>query len=165
MGDRGVKVIEYIDGFSIDKDGHFFPVIKQERVVLSYSRRYFNSLYLLIGLTPCARNLIDWLQEEMNSDNIIHSSAFVRSKFRMFIFDMSNGDINYVDQTVKAAFMELSAKGCLIKKTKGTFRVNPKYFFKGNDQDRFDLVMHELKNRSSNENFKVLSYKKPTKKK
>lgn len=157
---KKVKVIEYLDGFTIDEEGIALPVKKNEVIVMSNTRRYYNCLYMLAGIKLLSRTLMDWLTEEMNDDNIVYNTEYSRQRFIKFISDITNGKQVYQHQSIRQAFVDLKEAGLLIQKNKGAYRVHPKFFFKGSETDRMELIMFEIKMSATSTNFKVLPYKK-----
>lgn len=155
-----VKIIEYLDGFTVDEEGIAYPVKKKEIVTMSNTRRYYNCLYMLAGIKLLARTLMDWLTEEMNDDNIVYNSQYSRNRFIGFISDITSEKVVYKHQSVRQAFIDLKYAGLLIQKNKGAYRVHPKFFFKGTENERIELIMFEIKMDTSSTNFKVLPYKK-----
>jgi hypothetical protein len=161
-----VEILEYISGWKWDELGNGepikVPIIKQEKIVMSSTKRYHNCLYLLSGLSRCAKTLMDYLSEEMNEHNIVYHTAESRKSFIKFISDITNGDVNYADQSVKQAWGELSKSGLLIKKdTKATFKVHTKFFTKSNDRMRLRDIVAQIKfNNTGIDNFKIISNKR-----
>lgn len=161
-----VEVIEYLAGWEWDKDGDGtpikLPISHKQTVVMSSTKRFHNCLYLLAGLSRCAKCLIDYLGEEMNEFNIVYHTKGSRDTFRRFISEITNGDIEYADQSVKQAWAELSKSGLLIKQAnKATFQVHPKFFWNGTDKSRIDKLVAEIAfNNKGKDNFKVLPNKR-----
>lgn len=161
-----VEVIEYLAGWEWDKDGDGDPIkvpIKyKQTVVMSSTRRFHNCLYLLAGLSRCAKCLMDYLGEEMNENNIVYHTKGSRDTFRGFISDITNGETQYADQSVKQAWAELAKSGLLIKQGhKATFQVHPKFFWNGSDKSRIDKLVAEIVfNNKGKDNFKVLPNKR-----
>lgn len=160
------EVIEYLAGWEWDKDGDGepikIPIKHKETVVMSSTKRFHNCLYLLAGLSRCAKCLMDYLGEEMNEYNIVYHTAGSRKSFRDFISDITNGETTYADQSVKQAWAELSKCGLLIKQpNKATFQVHPKFFWNGTDRSRIDKLIAEIHfNNSGKDNFKILPNKR-----
>ncbi len=150
MDKKKLALINYSDGFILDEEvvlrNH-----KVEKVQMSCTKRYYNCLYLLAGLSPCARNLMDFLAERMDENNLIRSDTLVRTQFIEFFETITQGDVIYKDSTVKAAFQLLSQKGLIILQSKGVFKVNPKYFFNGDDKDRIKEIVMQIKINSTEE--------------
>jgi len=168
MNNKNVPlIINYYAGWVIKEDGGMemrLPGEHEEVVVLSHTKRFHNCLYLLAGLSPCARNLMDWLTEEMTDTNIVYHTAGSRKIFNEFISKITNERVRYADQTVKQAWGELNKAGLLIcKPTKATFMVHPKFFFKGNDKDRIRKIIAQLTfDNNGDSNFRVYFDKKLT---
>jgi len=137
------KVVQYIKDYDIE-EGIVIPVQGYKSVVCNHTRRYHNCLYLLAGLGTCSRNLMDYLVEYMDGNNIVYSNKYVKEKFINFIYEASNNEIRYGDSSVKKAFTTLASKGLLRKVGRGVYKVNPEYFSKNTDKNREYLIKVEL---------------------
>jgi hypothetical protein len=67
------KNLAYTKDFSVE-EGIIIPKEAYKSIVRSHTKRYHNCLYLLAGLNTCARNLMDFLTEQMRADNIVYSN-------------------------------------------------------------------------------------------
>lgn len=165
MEKKRVTIIDYIDGHHFDEEGIMMPTIKTEAVVMNSVKRYYNCIYLLAGLRPATRNLMDFLTEEMDSNNIVYNNQIWRNKFIFFMkeitskFGENDKTITYTDQTVKDSFAQLSKTGLLIPIARGMFKVNPKYFFVDTDAKRMVDIKMQLEFNTTNTNFKIISIK------
>lgn len=137
------KRIPYTKDFTV-QEGIIIPVEGYKSVMANHTKRFHNCLYLLAGLNPCTRNLMDFLAEEMNNDNIVHSNKVTKDKFTGFIEGVSNGTITYGDSSIKKAYSTLCDKGLLRKLGRGIYKVNPEYFVKNSDDNRERLLKIEL---------------------
>lgn len=161
-----VEVIEYLSGWSWDEEGDGEPIKEprshKETVVMSSTKRYHNCLYLLAGISKCAKVLMDYLAEEMNESNIVYHTEGARASFISFVKDITSGEVVYADQSVKQAWMELAKSGLIIKKEgRGTFMVHPKFFFNGSEKDRIAKVVAQISfNNKGADNFKILPNKR-----
>ncbi len=166
MRKKEIGVISYISGWEYKLDGGITPIKvgigHDEVVVMDCTKRFHNCLYLLAGLTPCARNLMDWLTEEMTETNIVYHTAESRRIFNNFLMTITNDRVKYADITIKGAWTDLVRCGLLIPKaTRSTFMVHPKFFFKGTDKARIEKIVAKLYfDNKGVDNFKVLSNKK-----
>lgn len=166
MDKKKTAVISYLSGWRYREDGSMEPIKEpesfEEIVVMNHTKRFHNCLYLLAGLSPCARNLMDWLTEEMTETNIVYHTAGSRRVFNDFIAKITGNKVVYADQTVKQAWGELNKAGLLIaKSTKATFMVHPKFFFKGTDKDRILKIIAQITfDNKGADNFRVFYDKK-----
>lgn len=160
---RKILRIEYVDGFVLNDNGDMAPAYKEELLTMSCVRRYYNCMYLLVGLSPSARNLMDYLTEEMNKDNIVYNNTLTRTNFINFIKGITSRPgmtpLIYKDQTVKEAFAQLSKVGLIKTLSRGIFKVDPRFFFKREEKERVADVMVELKFNSTSSNFRIISPK------
>ena len=146
---KKVGILSYISGWRYQEDGTIDPVKvglqHDETIVMDHTKRFHNCLYLLAGLTPCARNLMDWLTEEMSDTNIVYHTADSRKVFNEFIRTITNKQVSYADQSIKSAWGELSRAGLIIARpTRATFMVHPKFFWRGTDKDRILKIMAKI---------------------
>jgi hypothetical protein len=137
------KTLTYTKDYTTE-EGIIIPVEAYSFVVRNHTKRYHNCLYLLAGLNNCARNLMDFLVEDMDDNNIVYSNAHVRDEFISFISEASEGDTNYSESSIKKAFSSLTSKGLLRNISRGIYKVNPKYFIRNSEEQRFNLIKIEL---------------------
>jgi hypothetical protein len=161
---KPTELIHYVDGVEIGEDGISTFKKKTKKVTMSSGRRYYNCLYLLTGLPPMSRDLMDYLVEEMNSDNIVYNNTDFRLKFINFIIKItSDGPPHdkptiYSDQRVKESFGILASRGLILSKARGVFKVNPDFFFAGSEMNRIAQITLEMEfNAEDPETFKIKS--------
>jgi hypothetical protein len=133
------RQIEYTSGVTI-ADGIVFPESSTKSITWSHTKRYHNCLFLLIDLNPCARNLIDYLTEVMDSENDVRSDLKTRKSFSAYVTKQTNGETSYRDDGIKKAFARLREKGLLIQVKRGILKVNPEFFIKNNDKERAGMI-------------------------
>lgn len=104
----------------------------------SYTRRYRNCLYMLMGIDGCPRKLIDYLVDNMSENNIVGNNSMTRNGF---VDACKKAKISeYSQSTVKEAFKDLSRVGFLIPLQRGFYAVNPLYFFGGEENERVKMI-------------------------
>lgn len=113
-------------------------------VVKSHTKRYHNCLYLLAGLSACCRDLMDFITEEMDSENRVTTNELFRVKFAQFIKNFSEDKINYSDSSIKRALGILTKKKLIRQVKRGYSVVNPQYFWKNDDKNRAEIIKVEL---------------------
>lgn len=148
MEKKKVAIINYTDGHTLDEEGIATPTRKEKVVIMNSVKRYYNCIYLLAGLKPSARNLMDFIVEEMDEENLIHNNAYTRLKFISFMKEITfDGEeaTEYKEPTVREGFQRLSKAGLIKPLMKGLYKVNPLYFFKGDDEKRIAEIVLELK--------------------
>jgi type III secretory pathway lipoprotein EscJ len=116
--------VKYIKDY-IDNEGVLLPDEGYKNVVMSHTKRYHNCLFLLVGLRGCSRDLMDFLTEQMDNDNLVRSDSIIRKKFMDFVNGITKGEVTYSEPSVKRAFRVLEEKGLIRSQTRGVFRVNP----------------------------------------
>jgi hypothetical protein len=137
------KRITYTTDYTVE-EGIIIPKEAYKSVMTNHTKRFHNCLYLLAGLNPCTRNLMDFLAEEMDNDNVVYSNAVTKDKFANFIAGVSEGTITYGESSIKKAYSTLCDKGLLRKLGRGIYKVNPEYFIKNTDDNRERLLRIEL---------------------
>lgn len=94
-------------------------------------------------LSKSERILLDFLTEEMDDKNFISNSVQVRDKFNKLLKKM--GQDTYADNTIHKCFKKLTDVE-LARKTRGrgTYQINPIYFFKGTEEMRQKTIREQL---------------------
>jgi len=137
------RKVQYMD--SIRRvGGDNLPKYKYKEVDSSFVKCYYSMYASLVGLNPCSRDLMDYLTEIMDNDNIVRSDSYVRTKFSNYLKSISLKDdgtfVSYADSNVKKAFQTLVDRGCLIKLSKGIFKVNPEIYFRKTETLRMKSI-------------------------
>jgi tRNA/tmRNA/rRNA uracil-C5-methylase (TrmA/RlmC/RlmD family) len=136
-----------------NEDGYILPNYKWFKYTVTDSiKRYKNCQHKLLKVSKCANALINYLSENMDSDNSFIHTKKLRDDFRSFISKIAQ--INYSDATVKRALKELTDASLLIKMgPKSEYRVNPLHFFQGSEKSREELLK-ELCRKSETRDFR-----------
>lgn len=113
---------------------------KYSYIANSSTKRYYNCLYLLCKLSPCARTLMDYYSEDMNDDNMVDTHKGARDGFNEFMLKITKGKVGYSDIAIKKAISELKVKNLIAQISIGRAKVNPLYFFKGSDAKRIENI-------------------------
>ena len=108
------------------------------------TKRYHNSIFLLVQLSRCARLLIDYLTEEMDDQNIITNNHALKRGFNRLM--VRTGQKGYGPVTVNKAFAELTKLSLLrnVPRRKGMYQVAPDYFCNGSEKAREHLIREYL---------------------
>jgi hypothetical protein len=139
--------VKYVTDWKVEFENEepvFLADYGYKDIVRSHTKRYHNCLYLLAGLSMCARNLMDFMCEEMNDENIVYTNAYFRNKFVRDLSQLTNEGVSYSDASVKRALTTLGEKGLIRHIQRGACRINPKYFWKNDDKDRTKRISIEL---------------------
>ena len=152
-GKYGNNPIRYCKFKWADADGVTHCEFDTKDIVGSHTKRYHNCLYLLAGLSSCARDLMDYITEQMDSDNVVSTNEHFREKFIKFI--SANSEVSYSDSSVKRSLRLLTEKGLLRQKKRGYSVVNPEFFFKNDDKRRFELIKIELQFKAGTEDAEI----------
>lgn len=132
----------FINKGKVDFDGLVLLEKIQFSVVHNHTKRYYNCLFTLLGLEGCQRDLLDFLCEEMDSDNVVHSNTTTKKKFIKMVSSATKGEKVYADSTIRKAFNVLKDKHVLMAVNHGSYRVNPHHFFRSdNKKKRLDLII------------------------
>ena len=153
------ETVHWIDGYGdcAEGGGVVEPIWNHRTLSKNHVARFRHSLYTLMELSGCARNLIDYLSEIMDSDNVIHNSTTVREQFISFVERATGGNVQYKANTVAKAMDELSKMGLLMRHKKGSYYVNPIFFMRGGrERDRVRLVRMVLEFNSKKTKMEII---------
>lgn len=132
--------IAYIKGWAVS-DEVLTPVYGHKRVSRLFTKHYHNAIFLLAGLNSSSRDLLEFLIQRMDQENVVLSNAKVREDFIKLIHMATDGNVTYTHNTVKKAFGTLAAKKLILpRKVRGSYTVNPEYFFKHDEKDRISQI-------------------------
>jgi len=131
--------LHYTSGYK-QEENFLVPIIQTKKVVMNHTKRYHNCLYLLAGLPQCARDLMDYMTENMDDENMFSHNAYTRVRFIEFINSVTNGKVAYGHDSIKKAVKKLTDKGLILPKDRGVYQVNPEYFIKNWDKERLGLI-------------------------
>lgn len=155
--DRKYKKVAYVEGHTV-KDGLLIPVIKNEEIMLTSTKRFHNCLYLILGLSKAERLLMDWISEEMDDKNMIRNDEYSRKAFISCLEKIvSEGKpLTYTQQSVNTAFKGLCDAGLLRRYSKSVYQVDAMYYWKGDEKERINTIMMNIQFNTTEANFKVL---------
>jgi hypothetical protein len=109
----------------------------------AFTKRYFNSLPLLMRLGRAERIFLDFITEEMDDHNFITNSAQTRNKFNALLKKI--GQETYSDSTINRSFANLTKHHLIIKmKGRGLYQISPVFFFKGPEEQRAKVLRNLL---------------------
>jgi hypothetical protein len=108
-------------------------------VEATFTKRYHNSLLLLMKLSRSERIFLDFITEEMDDDNYITNSVQVRGRFNMLLKKI--GQDQYSDTTIHRCFAGLTKNNLILKiQGRGAYQVSPVFFFRGSEEDRAKVL-------------------------
>lgn len=140
MGTERIKFINKID--RIEEDN--YPRYGYRSVETEFVKRYYSVFAILAGLNPCCRDLMDYLTEVMDDDNMVRSDEYSRQNFLQILKEQTllpSGEfVDYSDSNIKKAFQTLTERRCLIKLNKGVYKVNPEIYFKKSNIKRLEAI-------------------------
>lgn len=137
--------IRYLNKIDTDKYGITTEVHNYFNVEDDYVCCYHNQFGILIGLTNCARDLLDYLLTRIEDSNIVYNNKCYRDMFINKVAEV-NTYVRYKDATVSKAFLELTSRNVLIPMNRGQFIINPLYF-STNLSNRRKLLVKLLENK------------------
>ena len=138
--------VKYVGKIDMLKDEIKKPRFQYQSIEQEYVKRYHTVFAILAGLSPCARDFMEYLVNNMNDDNIVTTNEYTRSNFLSVLKSAtmtSLGEyVTYSDSNVKKAIQTLVDRNCLIKKGRGIYIVNPEIYFnpRGTQRDRMDNI-------------------------
>jgi len=139
--------ITYIKGWAL-LDGIQRPIHGYTKVGTLFTKHYHSAIYLLAGLNSSSRDLLEFLIQRMDGNNVVLSNAKVREDFILLIERATDGDVTYTHNTVKKAFQTLVKKNLIIQREqRGSYTVNPEYFFKKDERERIQQIKLILENK------------------
>lgn len=116
---------------------------KTDQVEGKFTQRFRSLLYVLYEVTGCQRDLIDWLPYETDSDNCFINRFLLRKKFIDFMASRKK-EKSYKDGTVDKAIQDLAKTDLIIKRGSAEYKLNPEYFWTGEDNDRIKSIAAEF---------------------
>lgn len=135
--------LTYTSKIVTDKDGDRFPVHRTVKIVTSHIKEYDIALPIIVNLTTCARNLILAVTRIMDSNAIVRNDVHVKKYFKNMMKEATEGRVNYSDTTINIAFSDLMKVGILLNRGKGSYKVNPKYYYRNSDVRRLDSIRND----------------------
>lgn len=118
-------------------------VWRSHKVDVHFMKRFKSAVFILYGVTGCARDLIDWLPLEVDERNMFSNTAKTRQKFMDFIHTCNHKKA-YQENTVREAIKELKAAEMILSKKKPDYVLNPEYFFDKDHEARLEAIAVEL---------------------
>lgn len=113
------------------------------KIDITFTKRYNNSILLLMRLSRAERIFLDFITEEMDDNNYITNSFQIRNKFNALLKKV--GQDQYAENTIHKTFKNLVEthllKNCI---GRGLYQVNPLFFFKGTEEDRQKCIRKNL---------------------
>tara|TARA_R110002020_G_scaffold127592_1_gene286164 strand:- start:580 stop:1113 length:534 start_codon:yes stop_codon:yes gene_type:complete len=121
-------------------EGVFIPKYVEEELNPKFVKQYEESIPLLRYLTGQDRSLLDFFLKEMNFENTFSTSSYFLKKY---ISEVGNGDFQEKLPSpagLKKNIKRLHASGIILSFQRGVKIVNPKYFFRGSEEERSQLL-------------------------
>ena len=106
------------------------------------TKRYHNTIGILVSLSKCARLLLDYVLEVMDEENNLSNDRLLKSGLNEIL--KKTGQSIYGPVTINKAFIELTNANLLLSGKKGTYKVSPWFFFNGSEKKRQQLIRRYL---------------------
>ncbi|WP_456867593.1 hypothetical protein [Galbibacter sp. BG1] len=147
---RKKKQVKYLYfDYKNKQDGIYKPQWLTKTVEAGYSKRYMNTILLLLKLSKPSMILIHFLVEQMDERNYVANHGFIKDKFNELLSSLDQKP--YADNTINKCFSELTKNNILLKplkKPRGVYQVNPEYFFNGTEEERVKCIRAYLEDRN-----------------
>ena len=138
-----IKEVRFIRSIT-QTDEMNFPKFGKKDITQDFVKRYYNTFAVLAGLNPCSRDLMEYLVEIMNDDNVVMSNEYTRDNFlaelKTITMQPDNTYVEYSGSNIKKAYQSLTERGCLIKIKRGIYKVNPEIYFKKSETSRMESI-------------------------
>jgi hypothetical protein len=141
-----------------DKIDFYQPEIRGHHVEMNFVQQYHNAIHVLFGLNGCAKDILNYLLIEMDRDNVVtfvihHKKAFLEIASQSTV--EGNKKTMYGLRTVNNAIWLLKKKQIIREISRGTYLVNPTYYFKDDvsrdgGKKRFEMIRLELEFQAGN---------------
>lgn len=113
-----------------------------------YVKSFTSIIGLLKNLSTCEILLLYYLVNEMDNGNIVQNTKKLKESFNKFAARKP-----YSDTSLNRAFKKLADEKILIRlnqRVRGMYKVNPLYFFRGDNESRIKEIRIDLEARDVN---------------
>lgn len=127
-------------------DGYVNSIDKKVVLNTRWVKRYFNSLYSLIGISEGSILLLEYYLEIMNRDNEIMTGLLDIKKYISVVRRISKGNIVYSVSGVRWCLHDLRVNNIIIPYVldgnvlRGRGVINPLFYYSGTDKNRINLI-------------------------
>ena len=136
--------INYASGYYTNSAGGTEIIFKNKQIVTSSTKRYYNNLHKTASLPLYARNLLDFIIQEMSDNNDIENSFLFRQDFLTMLHGTCGK--TYMEETITKGFQLLKQQDLIVSfdSRRAVYIVNPLYFFRGTEYNRKKLLQKML---------------------
>lgn len=151
------KVVKFRSDYVLGDEGIVHPSFGQVKVEGEFIKQYKNTLYRVLTLPHCARILMDYLLETSGKKGVVGSTKLTRDRFNDAYegawkdFFISEGLEPYLaeeeafkkrfkDNTIAHSYTHLVKRRLLIKIERGSYQINPEYFFSDSEKERLQKI-------------------------
>jgi transposase-like protein len=113
-------------------------------------KMYMCAQHQLIQLNNKQRCFLDYLCEKMDEDNTVYIDREFKNKFIEITQDFGNKKYSFTIGIIDKAIAQLVKLNLILLKQQGYYIVNPRYFFKGSETNRLELLKKEVAYRFNN---------------
>lgn len=119
------------------------PVIGGVRIDTDFVQQYRWVLTILYQLNRCEAFLLLYLANYMDDDNIIDFSVRHKESFISMCKD-KDGSTSFTMNTINNALLTLKKKFLIRTVARGSFLINPKFFFKNTKEKQYNQIVLQL---------------------
>lgn len=114
-----------------------------EHVEMEGVKQYYSVTSYLLQLSKCARAILDFTVSRLDEHNRVANDTDFKTDFNDFLEGLNLSP--YTSGTINKAFAELAAHGLVRhEKKRGTYQINPVFYFKGSENKRIKAVRRWL---------------------
>lgn len=153
------KILRYATGIDKERSEEDVTLLtfRSVKIETASVKHYSNHLHILAELSGTNRLVLDFILQEMDSNNYIANNSSFKKNFRRTI-EQLGVERDYSSSTINNAFGNLKKIFVLLKESdlgRGLYRVNPLYFWKGTERSRLELIRQYREYKFKGENNKV----------
>lgn len=175
MKERNVKFVEQIRF----KDDTQYLEYDYKSICSDKTFRYQNTIGRLLRLSLKAHNLLYYLVDYMDKNNVVYSNTYFKNRFNNLIFGAMKEQYlteglsvkeaeekanthKYSDVSIRKAYSELKNHDLIIQykdengdEKRGMYWVNPEFFWKDTEKDRNEKIRKILQIESGTESLLI----------
>lgn len=172
------KKIRYVEQINFKDDVKYLEY-NYRSISSGKTFRYQNTIGRLLRLSNKAHNLLYYLVDYMDKDNVVYSNTQFKTRFNNLIFGSMKdkyledgfslekaGELankhKYSDVSIRKAYSELKEHGLILQykdsngdQRRGVYWVNPEFFWKDTDKNRDEKIRKILQIESGTESLLI----------
>jgi hypothetical protein len=136
-----MQVVKYKKDIEV-LDGTIFPVYEERKVYDTYIKRYRMYFYRIVGITnTTARDLMEFVVEFYGYIGSVTNNQSLRDGFNNELAKAKMPPKSY--SAINHSF-KILVKADLLIQIGRTYKINPEYFFTGQEHERIERIRIEL---------------------